>query len=98
MSHGVWHASGTPVMKSAPAGTVGDSDTALAVRGDKLTVKKNGKRVRIFVEYVGKGFVEGTVLRTAGGFSKGSWIHAELKDAVGISEYQARITYKAELD
>lgn len=92
MGHGVWHASSTPVMKSAKVASVSDSAESLVVRGDILTVTKNGKHVRIFVEYVGHGCVEGTVTRKAGGFRKGDWVHAPLCDAVGIRPFQARIT------
>jgi hypothetical protein len=97
MSHGVWHASGVPAMRQAKTASASDRADSLVVRGDTLTVMKNGKRVRIFVEYVGHGTVEGTVLRTAGGFRKGAWIHAPLRDAVGIKEYAIRVT-QTELD
>jgi hypothetical protein len=79
-------------MRGAKVASASDDSESLVVRGDKLTVIKNGKRVRIFVEYVGHGTVEGTVLRAAGGFQKGAWIHSPLSAAVGIKEFEARVT------
>lgn len=97
MSHGVWHPSGKPAMKRSKVASASDSARSLVVRGDKLTVIKGGQRVRIFVEYVGHGTVEGTVLRAAAGFSAGAWVHADLAEVVGMDPFAARIT-QAPLD
>lgn len=84
-------------MRGAKVASASDDSESLVVRGDRLTVMKNGKRVRIFVEYVGHGTVEGTVLRDAGGFKKGAWVHAPLTAAVGIKPFEARVT-QSQLD
>lgn len=93
MSHGVWHASGSPAANLTKNLSVpGDSTDVRIVRGDKLTVQKDGAKVRIFVEYKDKHVVEGTVLKTAGRWTKGQYISVPRSAVLRTSEYRARIT------
>lgn len=98
MGHGVWHPSSVPTMKRARAlSAPGDGLDTRIVRGDRLTVRKDGVQVRIFVEHVGEDVIEGTVISKSAKWCKGQYIAVFRADVVCNRKFEARIT-QAKLD
>lgn len=82
MGHGVWHASGAPINKLTASPALRGNDDTRVRRGDKITVLKDGVKVRIMAEFVSDDSVEGTVLRATKKWSKGSYIHVSRSNVV----------------
>lgn len=82
MGHGVWHASGSPINKLTASPALRGSDDTRVVRGDKITVKKDGVQIRILAEYVSKDTVEGCVLRATKKWRKGAYVSVSRSNVV----------------
>lgn len=82
MGHGVWQESGRPSSRVTASAAIRGTDDTRVVRGDKITVLKDGVRVRILAEYVSKDTVEGCVLRSTKQWRKGSYISVSRSQVV----------------
>lgn len=76
---------------------MGDSLDTRIVRADRVTVLKNGEKVKIFVEYIGRDTIEGTVISKSAKYPKGQWISVDRTDVIHNRMFEARIT-QAPLD
>ena len=82
MGHGVWQASGRPSTRLTASPALRSSGDVRVLRGDKITVLKDGVRVRILAEYVSEDTIEGCVLRGTKKWAKGSYVSVSRSNVV----------------